>query len=583
MDSVLKFLIKMRSDSGNVLSEARKVMAQLDAIKHKAGGVGESIKKAFAPSTLGASLMAIPGMQLLTNPYTMVASGVGAIAKIGAEVEMAEAAFTNLVGSEREAKSVLDELSKFSDKSPFDPLQLTASAQQMVTAGLETAKVTDYIKRLGDISGGSKQKFDSLSLVMGQVLNAGRLNGQDLIQFLNAGFNPLKELQKMHPEHSYKQLQEAMSKGAISADMVASAIKHATDEGGQFHGMLEASANTLGGRWTSALKSLKKMAVELFKQLRPILSKGLELFSKSIPYVSKALSGLLSTFTAGVNFVKRWWMELALAGSIIGIVTLAINAKTIAITAYAGVMGAVSLATQAWTAMQWLLNLALTANPIGLVIVGVAALTAGIVYLWHKFAGFRAFLITAWDSFKQLGSIIKDYVVDRIHEMLEGLGKVGRALQLLLKGEFSEAWTTFQEGVGGVMGKQSGIKAAQETKTLINGAAGSYQHNLKIEQTKDLKKELPKHPIASPELKGSADLGKLDLSGEGKGKGKGKGHKTAESIATGGARPTTINISIGKLIERLEVTMMDQTDTGDLERAVLQALNRSLAIASSTE
>ena len=194
------------------------------------------------------------------------------------------------------------------------------------------------------------------------------------------------------------------------------------------------------------------MAVELYKQLRPILSKGLELFSKSIPYISKALSGLLSTFMSGISFVKRWWMELALAGSIIGIVTLAINTKTIAITAYAGVMGAVSLATQAWTAMQWLLNIALTANPIGLVVVGVAALTAGSVYLWHKFAGFRAFLVTAWDSFKKLGSIIKDYVVDRIHEMLEGLGKVGRALQLLLQGEFSEAWSTFKEGVSGVRG-----------------------------------------------------------------------------------------------------------------------------------
>ena len=582
MDSVLKFLIKMRSDSGNVLSEARKVMDQLDAIKHKASGVGESLKKAFAPSTLGASLMSIPGMQLLTNPYAMVASGVGAISKIGAEAEMTATAFTTLVGSEREAKSVLGEIAKFAAESPFGRLDLTANAQQMLSFGVETGKVMDYLRQLGDISGGDKQKLSSLSLVMGQVTASGKLMGQDLLQFVNAGFNPLKELKKMHPELTYKQLQEAMSKGAISADMVASAIKHATDAGGHFHGMMAATAKTIGGRWSRLIDSLREMAIQLFEQLRPILSKGLELFSKSIPYISKALSGLISTFTAGISFVKRWWMELALAGSIIGIVTLAINAKTIAITAYAGVMGAVSLATQAWTAMQWLLNIALTANPIGLVVVGVAALTAGIVYLWYKFAGFRAFLVTAWDSFKQLGSIIKDYVVDRIHEMLEGLGKVGRALQLLLQGEFSEAWSTFKEGVSGIRGERSGLKAAQETKTLIDGAAGSYQHNLKIEQAKDLKKELPKHPIASPELKGSADLGKLDLSGEGKGKGK-KGHKTAEAIATGGARPTTINITIGKLIERQEVTMMDQTDTGDLERAVLQALNRSLAIASSTE
>ena len=69
---------------------------------------------------------------------------------------------------------------------------------------------------------------------MGQVSASGKMMGQDLMQFINAGFNPLKELQKMHPELTYEKLQEAMSKGAISADMVASAIEHATAEGGQF-------------------------------------------------------------------------------------------------------------------------------------------------------------------------------------------------------------------------------------------------------------------------------------------------------------------------------------------------------------
>ena len=406
--------------------------------------------------------------------------------------------------------------------------------------------------------------------------------GQDLLQFINAGFNPLKELQKMHPEVTYEALQEAMGKGAISADMVASAIEHATAEGGQFHGLVKATAQTIGVRWNSLMEQLREMAIQLFEQIRPFISSFLDLFSKAIPYISKAISGFFSVLAGVINFVKDWWKELALVGSIIGIVAIAINAKTIALTAYAGVMGVVSIATQAWTAMQWLLNVAMSANPIGIVIVAVAALTAGIVYLWNKFASFRAFLMTAWDTFKELGSVIKDYVVNRINEMLEGLGKVGKALQLLLSGDFSEAWSTFKDGVGNLAGKDSAKTAVLQTKEVIEGVKGDWQRNLETEQAKDLKKLEKKTQIETPALKGSAPSEKLDLSG-GKGKKGGKGNKTAEAIATGGSRPMIINVSIKNLIERFEVTMMDRADTNEIERVVLQALNRSLAIATSTD
>lgn len=527
--------------------------------------------------------MSIPGMQFLTNPYTLLASGIGAISKIGAEAEMTATAFTTLVGNEERAKSILGDIGKFASESPFGKLDLTSNAQQMLSFGVSTDKVMTYLKQLGDISGGSREKLSSLSLVMGQVSASGKMMGQDLMQFINAGFNPLKELQKIHPELTYEKLQEAMSKGAISADMVASAIEHATAEGGQFHGLMDATAQTIGGRWSTLIDNLQEMAIQLFEQIRPFVSSFLDLFSKAIPYISKAISGFFSILAGVINFVKDWWKELALVGSIIGIVAIAINAKTIALTAYAGVMSIVSIATQAWTAMQWLLNVAMSANPIGIVIVAVAALTAGIIYLWNKFASFRAFLMTAWDTFKELGSIIKDYVVNRINEMLEGLGKVGKALQLLLSGDFSEAWSTFKDGVGNLAGKNSAKTAVLQTKEVIEGVKGDWQRNLETEQAKDLKKLDKKTQIGTPALKGSASSDKLDLSGDGKGKKGGKGNKTAEAIATGGSRPTTINISIAKLIERFEVTMMDRADTQEIERVVLQALNRSLAIATSTD
>lgn len=62
-----------------------------------------------------------------------------------------------------------------------------------------------------------------------------------------------------------------------------------------------------------------------------------------------------------------------------------------------------SAATKAWTAMQWLLNVALDANPIGLTIIAVAALSAAIYLLWTHSAGFRDFFIGMWKAIKSFG------------------------------------------------------------------------------------------------------------------------------------------------------------------------------------
>lgn len=60
----------------------------------------------------------------------------------------------------------------------------------------------------------------------------------------------------------------------------------------------------------------------------------------------------------------------------------------------------VSVATRAWAVGQWLLNTALGANPIGLVILGVAALTVGIVALYKKSETFRQIVTVAFDLVK---------------------------------------------------------------------------------------------------------------------------------------------------------------------------------------
>ena len=608
MSKVLEFLIKLRSDTSAIQVGVARVSSSLEGLRgvaqrtnsdlrqigNSAVAIGSSLRQAFSLKNLGSSLMSIPGMSFLMNPYTLIAGGVGAVAKLGSEAEMTSTAFSVLVGNEEKAGKILKEIAQFGQESPFDKMGLTENAKQMLAFGVETDKVMTYLRQLGDISGGQKEKLDGLSLVMGQVSAAGKLSGQDNLQFINAGFNPLKELQKMHPEKTYAELQKAMSKGAITSQHVAEALQHATQEGGQFYGMMDKQSKTLAGRFASLVDNIQEMAVGLYQKIEPILKSVVDNIAGFIPYVSQVLKTLFDWIVAGVGWVKsavewmiKWKDELMLVGSIIGMLTLLIQAKTIALTIYYGLVQGVIAVMNAWTAVQTMLNLVMTANPIGLIIVGIGALIAVIVYCWNKFAGFRAFLITMWDTMKQFGNIIKEYVVNRIKEMIAGLGKIASALLKLFKGDFSGAFSDFKSGVGNLMGKDSATKAFKASKEVVHNIKGEWQKNLKKEEAKDAKKSKEDSSIKTPSQKGSVRT-EWTAIGEGSDKKNGKGHhgkgtKTGEALATGGSRPTNITISIGKLIETMKVMMMEKADTAELEKLVLQALNRSLAIAQSTE
>jgi TP901 family phage tail tape measure protein len=68
-------------------------------------------------------------------------------------------------------------------------------------------------------------------------------------------------------------------------------------------------------------------------------------------------------------------------------------------------------ATKASAAAQWLLNAAMSANPIGLVIVAVAALTAGIVLLWKRSETFRRVVIGTWNAIKTAATAVWGWLV----------------------------------------------------------------------------------------------------------------------------------------------------------------------------
>jgi hypothetical protein len=88
----------------------------------------------------------------------------------------------------------------------------------------------------------------------------------------------------------------------------------------------------------------------------------------------------------------------------------------------------VKIATLAWTVAQWLLNIALDANPIGLIVIAVLAL-AGLAYLvWRNWDTIIGWLTDAWHIFSAVFWIVIRWIEDRWNDFLGFLGDVGRII-----------------------------------------------------------------------------------------------------------------------------------------------------------
>jgi phage-related protein len=61
-------------------------------------------------------------------------------------------------------------------------------------------------------------------------------------------------------------------------------------------------------------------------------------------------------------------------------------------------------------AVQLAWNLAMSANPIGLVITAIGLLVAAFVTLWNKCEGFRNFFTNMWEGIKKIGSSVAEFI-----------------------------------------------------------------------------------------------------------------------------------------------------------------------------
>ena len=203
---------------------------------------------------------------------------------------------------------------------------------------------------------------------------------------------------------------------------------------------------------------------------------GVRLFASVIGHLIDGVSALCgwlldlggATNEANAAADPLAWSNL---GKVLGYVLGLFVAWKAALLAVRGVMVAVSAATKAWAAVQWVLNAAMSANPIGLVVIAIAGLIAAGAWLvqnWDEIAawwndlwgGIAAWTVEKWDA-------ITGTITGAWDSIISGITGFGVSILSGLQGAWDTASGAASAAWEGIKGIVSGAWDA-----IVGGIAG---------------------------------------------------------------------------------------------------------------
>lgn len=227
-----------------------------------------------------------------------------------------------------------------------------------------------------------------------------------------------------------------------------------------------------------------------------VVQKGFNVAKDVLPAIgSKSLSALK---TAG-GFLKDLGSNALSAAKSAGQFALSIGKSTVMLAANAvktvavkTAQLAIAAASKAWAAVQWLVNAAMSANPIVLIVAGIVALIAIIVLLVTHWKSVISWLQNAWNWFNKVTGIGKAF------------GDVAKKIMNLwapISGFFQGIWKDISPVIQGVE-NFLGL-GGKSTPKVATGAGGktnvTINHNYSVQSTdpegasKEIKNEQDKY------------------------------------------------------------------------------------------
>lgn len=497
------------------------------------------------------------------------------------------------------AKDVYAAIEQDAAATPFGLDALLSANRGLISTGMNAATARQDVLNLSNAVaavGGSDDTLDRMGANMQQIANIGKATAMDIRQFGFAGINIYALLAKS----TGKSVDQVKDMEVSYADL-SKALAMANQQGGLYYGASERQSKTMGGRLSTLRDGFKKFMGDTGEAMRPFMEKGLEYLQRFVAATPRILSALKPIINlvgnlffwvidviGGVINIFQWWYKKIQDGSPVIIIITALLAGFIGQMILAkAITIAITAATLLWEGAQWLINAALTANPIGIVIALIIALAAIIAYIIYRYNGWGEawnnlmnYLSFSWQAFKETFYLIWLHVQDGFLTGVELMQKAWYNFKSLWDEDGAKEGLDKLNNQANERAKEIAASQGKIAEYTIKAAESWDKIGLKDsgKGVKDFANDVKdKLGIGAPLLNGQPVNTNFSTT-----PGKDGGKNKSETVATGGTKNTTINIQIGKQIEKLTVVSNTIKEGAEKVRDIIvDEMSRAIAMSQA--
>jgi phage-related protein len=348
-----------------ILADAGKAKAEIGDTESKLSKLGSGMGKLRAPAlAVGAGFLA-------------AGAGLLKLAQGAAEDERAQATLAktlrNTAGAtDAQVASIEAYISKVGAATGVTDDEMRPALANLVRATKDVGKAQSLMGLAMDISAGTGKDLGSVTMALAKAQN-GSVGGLAKLGIATKDASGKTK--------SFAQIQKDLAK--------------------TFGGQASAAANTLEGKQKRLKLTLAELGEEIGAKLLPVLVKVADF----------TLNKIVPAFEAALGWASRNKTTLGILAGVVGGLAGVILLVNGAMAAWGVALKIAGAAVKAYTIVQAALNLVMSLNPIGLVVIAIAALAAGVIWAWRNVDGFKTGVTKAFEAVKNAVLTVVDFVV----------------------------------------------------------------------------------------------------------------------------------------------------------------------------
>ena len=367
-DNTVEYKIKLKGEGAD----------SVDKLKHLVEGLGGSIEQAKNSSEgLKTSLLnfnqAVGAIQNVAAAFSQVSSAVSGMtqfyaAQVEAETKLQTVMRNTMDATDDEVQSIKDLCSAQQELGVVGADVQAAGAQELATYASKKSSLATLIPVMNDMIA---QQY-GFNATQEAAVNIATMMGKVFAGQTSA---------LSRYGYTFSEAQEQILKFGTEEEKAATLAEVVRQSVG---GVNEELAKTDAGHMVQLRNAIDDIKVQVGQMLIPF-----ESFLTQAAEMGTAASGIIQ-------------------------LSQAINAT--------------GIATKAWTAAQWLLNAALDANPIGIIVMALGALAGALIYAYNHSEDFRRIVNLLWEAFKDFTMLLSGIVRKWLEKVITQFREASQAV-----------------------------------------------------------------------------------------------------------------------------------------------------------